>query len=118
MFKRDVPFPVLVARLSYLLGSVTCAVVCSPVFLREAAAFQVKRDSPKHFLGNGARFDPRLGAIDQRVDQYASFLRVKRFIVDGISHLPERWSPDFTKRKENYNAKIKRVRRCRQARRM
>src|SRR6202023_3697003 len=87
MFKRDVAFPVLVARLSYLLGSVTCAVVRSPVFLGETPAFQIKRDSPEHFLGNGARLDPRLGAIDQRVDQYASFLRRKRLIVDRISHL-------------------------------
>src|ERR1700694_4696482 len=100
MFERDVPFPVLVGRLSHLLGGVAGAVVRSPVFLRETPAFQVKRDSPKHFLGNGARFDPRLCAIDQRVDQYASLLRRKRFIVDRISHLPERWSPDFIKRKK------------------
>src|ERR1700730_10342104 len=100
MFKRDVPFPVLVARLSHSLGGVAGAVVRSPVFLREAPAFQVKRDSPQHFLGNGARFDPRLGAIDQRVDQYTSFLRRKRFIVDRISHWPERGSPDSMKQKK------------------
>src|SRR5258708_39540267 len=100
MLKRDVAFPVLVGRLSHLLGGVAGAVVRAPVFLRETPEFQVKRDSPKHFLGDGARLDPRLGAIDQRVDQYAGFLRRKRFIVDRISHLPERWSPDFVKQKK------------------
>src|ERR1700687_6022813 len=100
MFKRYVPFPVLVARSSYLLGSVTCSVVRSPVFLLEAPAFQVKRDSPKHLPDKKARFDPRLCAIDQRVDQYTSFLRLKRFIVDRISHLAKRWSSDFMKRKK------------------
>src|ERR1700730_11442879 len=100
MFKRKVSFPVLVPRRSHLLGSVTCALARSPVFLRETPAFQVKRDSPKHLLGNGARLDPRLGAIDQRVDQYASFLRRKRFIVDRISHLPERRSPDSMRQKK------------------
>jgi hypothetical protein len=100
MFKRDFPFPALVARRSYLLSSVTYAVVRSPVFLPEAPAFQVKRDSQKHFVDNEARFDPRLCAIDQRVDQYPSFLRFKRFIVDRVSNLPERWSPDFMKQKK------------------
>jgi hypothetical protein len=33
------------------------------------------------------RFDPRLGAIDQRSDQDAGFLRLECFIVDRISHL-------------------------------
>src|SRR4030088_287001 len=100
MFKRDFPLPVLAAGGSHLLGSVTCALIRSPVFLLEAPAFQVKRDPPKHLRRREARLDPRLGAIDQRVDQDASFLRRKRFIVDRISHLPERWSPDFRKRKK------------------
>src|SRR5258707_14634132 len=100
MFKRDFPFPVLVARRSRLLGSVTCALVSSPVFPPEAPAFQVKRDSPKHFVDNEARFDPRLCAIDQRVDQYASLLRSKCFIVDRISHLPKRRSSDFMNQKK------------------
>src|SRR5580693_4912224 len=86
MFKRDVPFPVLVARRSYLFGGITCAVIRPPVFLREAPAFQVKRDSPQHFLDNEARFDPRLGAIDQRIDQDAGFLRRKRLIVNRVPH--------------------------------
>src|ERR1700687_1665668 len=100
MFKRDVPFPVLVARRSHLPGSVADAVVRPPVLLGETSAFQVKRDSPKNLLGNGARFDARLGAIDQRIDQYASFLRRKRFIVDRVSHLPERRSPDSMRQKK------------------
>jgi hypothetical protein len=99
MFKRHVPFPVLVARRSHLLGCVTYAKVGSPVFLTEAAAFQIKADSPKHLVGNEARFDPRLCAIDQGVDQDAGFLRYKRLIVDGVSHWSERCSPDFTKEK-------------------
>ena len=73
---------------SDLLGSVACAVVRPPVFLREAPAFQVEGDSPKHLRGNEARFAPRLGAIDQRADQYPGFLRRERFIVDRVSHLP------------------------------
>ena len=73
MFEREFPFPVRVARRPQLRGGVTDAVIRPPVFLRETPAFQVKRDSPKHFLGNGARLDARLGAIDQRVDQYPGF---------------------------------------------
>src|ERR1700732_519362 len=64
MFKRDVFFPVLVARRSNLLGCVTYAMVRLPVFPTETPAFKVKRDCPKHLVDGKARFDPRLGAID------------------------------------------------------
>jgi hypothetical protein len=49
--------------------------------------FQVERESPKHFLGDGARLDPRPGAVDQRIDQDAGFLGRKRLTVDRVLHL-------------------------------
>ncbi|MFZ2155895.1 MAG: hypothetical protein WAV72_07230, partial [Bradyrhizobium sp.] len=89
MFKRDPALPVLVARRYHQLSGFTGAVIRSPALVMEAPAFQVKRESPKHLRGREARFDPRLGAIDQRVDQYAGLLRIKRCMVDRVSHCPD-----------------------------
>ena len=78
MLKRDILLPGLVAGVAGLFGGVTDTVVGPPVLPIEASAFQVKRDSPEHFVDREARPDARLCAIDQRIDQYAGFFRIER----------------------------------------
>src|SRR5487761_2051789 len=67
-----------------------------PVFPIETPAFKVKRDTPKHLVDGKTRFDPRLGAIDQRVRQYPSFSSPQAFDRESSSAFSQAIEPWFS----------------------
>ena len=85
------PLPVLLTRVPDLFGGVAEAVIGPPVLPVKLPAFQIKRDAANHLLDGEARPDACPCAIDQRIDEDASLLRIKCLVVNRMSHFRMHW---------------------------